>query len=748
MMSDYLRDTLKMLLLSGLVGVVVACGAMAFYWMVEACKHFLLDMLAGYRPPQPAGGIALFTHTSNEFNRYILLVLPCLGGFVSALLVYRFAPEAKGHGTDGAIDAYHHRGGKIGAIVPLIKAIASAITIGSGGSAGKEGPISQIGAGMASVLARFFALNRKQVRILMMAGLAAGIGAIFRAPLAAALFASEVLYRSMDFDEEVIVPAIISSIIAYAIFASQFGWIPLFSMPTIMFQNPWELIPYTILAVVVSQGARFFIWLFYRVHKTFDGLVMPVYLKPMLGGLLVGIVGFWIPEALGEGYGIVQNALYGQVTLQMLAIVAVAKIITTSFTIASGGSGGVFGPIIVIGGCLGGMVGLAAEKIFPFPLNSGAFVLIGMAGFFSTSSRVPISSIIMISEITGHYMLIVPTMWVSILAFLLNRDTLFQKQLASRFDAPAKLGEMMSEILERMCVNEVFRQKSLQGLIIIKENQHVQTVIDAFMHSGQAHFPVVNAEGNFLGMIDQDEVRRLMRETSMNHVLIAADLLISTPTLTKQETLKVAIKKMITSGQEELFIVEEQRPIGLLGRRDIVDYYDRQMKVGEVTTTLQIQTKGKDGQPAEALKLSGPCYNASFVSKQEVLEFLVQKSPLKNQAERTEVLRELTAREAVESTTLGEGIAIPHARAKSLTSRYCDLIIVVAKEPVPFGSKDDNVVDIFCFVLCSDAMMHLDAMRRLTLGFTKHALAQKLRQQDDPSEIRSILGISQPKTNV
>ena len=234
------------------IGIIAGFGAVIFHYLCQIGIHYLMDMMAGYRPPPPAGEHHLFPPTTTPLNRWILLILPAIGGIFCGWLVYTFAPEAEGHGTDAAINAYHNAGGFIRARVPVIKTIASAITLTTGGSGGREGPIAQIGAGFGSFLATILKLSPRERRIMMAAGVGAGVGSIFRAPLAGALFAAEVLYRDPEFESEVIIPAGISSVVAYCIFCLVFGWGSLFQSPDFHFQNPLELGPYIILALVLA----------------------------------------------------------------------------------------------------------------------------------------------------------------------------------------------------------------------------------------------------------------------------------------------------------------------------------------------------------------------------------------------------------------------------------------------------------------------------------------------------------------
>src|SRR6516165_7690508 len=249
-----LRPQARLLGLSLAVGIVAGIGAVVFFMACQVVFRFSLDAVAGYHPSSPGGEPALLGESSAAFQPWLLLIVPTVGGILSGLLVFTVAPEAEGHGTDAAIAAYHQHQGRIRPRVPLVKIIASAITIGTGGSGGREGPIAQIGAGFGSFLGSILRLSPVERRILMAAGMGAGVAAIFRAPLAGALFAAEVLYRSPDFESEVIIPAGLASVTAYSTFGVVFGWSPLFTIPAellnaLTFNSPLHLISYTILAL-------------------------------------------------------------------------------------------------------------------------------------------------------------------------------------------------------------------------------------------------------------------------------------------------------------------------------------------------------------------------------------------------------------------------------------------------------------------------------------------------------------------
>src|SRR5579864_1100608 len=302
-----------------LVGIVAGLGAVLFSAACHVVVHYTLDEVAGYRARTPAGEAVLpwLGDTQTPLRPWLLLIVPAVGGLISGLIVFTFAPEAEGHGTDAAIAAYHN-GTPIRPRVPLIKLVASAITIGTGGSGGREGPIAQIGAGFGSLLGRLLKLRPAETRILLAAGMGAGISAIFRAPLAGALFAAEVMYSSPEFEAEAILPAGLASVVAYCTFGIFFGWGQLFDAPHLQFNNPWQLAPYLLLALFMALLAMLYTRTFYWFTSWFKHWRIPAALKPMFGAAATGLIGVLLYYAFGRrqlalsvtsfGYGILQEA--------------------------------------------------------------------------------------------------------------------------------------------------------------------------------------------------------------------------------------------------------------------------------------------------------------------------------------------------------------------------------------------------------------------------------------------------------
>jgi CIC family chloride channel protein len=278
----------------------------------------------------------------------------------------------------------------------------------------------------------------------------------------------------------------------------------------------------------------------------------------------------------------VEGAFAGDFTLGILLLLAGGKILTTSFSIGSGGSGGVFGPAVVIGGALGGAVGITVDQVFPaMNIDPGAFVMVGMAGFFAAAANTPISTVIMVSEMTGNYNLLVPSMWVCIIAYLLvRRSTIYEKQLPTRMDAPSHMGEMMGGILKRLSVADALANGSHRNFIKVNEAETLRELLDKFASTKQACFPVVDADENLVGMVDGRDLRQAIREAGyIDQLIIAKELAVNPPKVTPQEDLFSAVHKMVTSQHDELVVVDEndsQKIVGMLSRTDLVAAYDRQ----------------------------------------------------------------------------------------------------------------------------------------------------------------------------
>jgi chloride channel protein, CIC family len=571
-----------------LIGVIAGLGSVFFNYLCRLGEHYFMDFLAGYRPPPPAGEHHLIPPTSTPFNPILLLILPAVGGLLSGWLVYTFAPEAEGHGTDAAIDAYHRKGGFIRGRVPIIKTIASALTLTTGGSGGREGPIAQIGAGFGSFLATVLKLSERERRIMMAAGVGAGIGSIFRAPLAGALFAAEVLYRDPEFESEVVIPAGISSVVAYCLFCLVNGWGSLFDSPDFVFQNPLELGPYLVLTLVLVVVAFLYIKSFYGVVNIFKAIKIPNHIKPAIGGLCTGLIGYFLPQTLAFGYGFAQKAIYNELTIPFLFFLAIGKIFTTSFSIGSGGSGGVFGPSIVIGGAMGGVVGNMFHDIIPGVVTEpGAFVIVGMAGFFAAVSNAPISTIIFISEMTNSYHLLLPSLMVCSISYLASRKlSIYDKQVKSRVNSPAHSGEFFVDILQAIRVKDLMHL--VKKVEVIPRDMTFGDFRTFFAETKQHYFPVVDGLKRLVGIFSSTDIRAVLFSRGIDNLVVmndvaTFDIIVTTPS----EDLNSVLQKFTIKNIDSLPVVSDEDRgilIGMLNRREVIAYYNDQIQNMKNTT--------------------------------------------------------------------------------------------------------------------------------------------------------------------
>ena len=569
----------RWLLLGILVGVFSGLVAVVFFYFLQLGKYFTFNVLAGFPLPAPEGERIFESNGGLQFSRWVFFILPVAAGLLSGLIVYHFAPEADGHGTDAMIDAFHNKKGNIRGRVPLIKGVATLLTLSGGGSAGREGPIAQMGAGLGSKIASLLGLSDKERRILLLAGCGGGLSAIFRSPLGGALASIEVLYRR-DFETEALIPTIISSITAYIIFTVFFGSQPIFFFLDYTFSNPKELIFYLLLGMICISIGIFYVKIFYGIKKFFDYLQIPRCFKPMLGGLGVGIIGLLYPQVYGDGWGWIQLAILGKLGIGIMALLIFMKIFATSFTISSGGSGGVFGPTLFIGGMIGGVVGFIAHHFYPeIVSHPGAYVVVGMAAFFAGVAHAPIGSLLMCSEMTQGYGLIAPLMLVSIIAILFNKKySIYQKQVESRLQSPAHIGDFTINVLAEMKVKEIYKPKDINPISKKTPYGELKKIL---AESTERCFPVSDEQGELIGCINWQHARPIVFEVGLEHLLIAEDLMIPTETLAPENNLYEALLKFLKTNQEELLVVNsEANPsqiLGVLRHDDLSHAYNQEI---------------------------------------------------------------------------------------------------------------------------------------------------------------------------
>ncbi len=563
--TSYLR---KWVVLGAAIGVVGGIGAIVFFTALELATHLFLGVLAGYHPPTPAGeGGAPITDIARP---WALPLVVGLGGLISGFIVFRWAPEAEGHGTDAAIAAFHHHPRGIRARVPAIKVVASAITIGSGGSGGREGPTAQISAGFGSFLGRILDLDARDSRIAVTVGMAAGIGAIFRAPLGGAILGAELLYRD-DVESEALVPSFIATIVAYSIYGAVEGFSPIFGAQSRFgFADPAQLGWYALIGLVCGLVGLLYIRNFYGLTAYFHRLPMPRAVKPAIAGVVVGCIGIVLPGVLGTGYGYVQAGLDRQtllsIPLWIILLMPLAKILATSLSIGSGGSGGIFGPGMVIGGLLGAGLWRLLEPIAPaIPVDPAPFVIVAMMALFGSVAHAPLAVMLMVAEMTGNLSMLAPAMVaVGLATFVVGSRSIYRSQLATRADSPAHRFRFAMPLLAAIAVGDAARA----ARAVLRADESVASARARLSGAALPGAPVASRDGAVIGMVDLADLDRLDADAAVGDHLSARE-----PLLAPDDGLDDALGALADHHRDWAPVVSGGRLRGILSVRDALAAY-------------------------------------------------------------------------------------------------------------------------------------------------------------------------------
>lgn len=581
----------RVILIAVIVGFIAGLGALFFFEGLKFGTAFFMEGIVGFNLPKEGQTFQDISQWTPPDHLWMILPVICFGGLLSGLLVYTLAPEAEGHGTDAAIKAFHG-GKKVRWRVPLVKAVSAILTISTGGSAGREGPTAQISAGFGSIAADLLGLSARERRLAIATGVGAGIGTIFMAPLGGAILAAEILYKQ-DFETEAIVPAFLASVIGYAMFGLVEGFEPVFG-PAATSWNVSQIPFFILLGVVSTAVGLIYINTFYGTNRVFKEIFsrfnLPNYFKPLAGAFLTGTFVLALaalsPEAaivgigsLGTGYGFAQLALYNMLPVGVLLFLPFAKILTTSLTIGSGGSGGVFAPGLVIGGATGGAFGSLLHLALPgiVPVESvPVFFIVGMIALFGAISHAPIAVMIMVVEMTGDFSLLVPAMGaVSVAVILIGQSTIFREQVLNRSQSPAHRDEYMVEILQDIHVDDVMLPRD--RILAASPDDRVGQVLHLIDETLHTAFPVLDGEGRLAGIIALDDVRD--HRINGEHDTLVKDAMSSRIfTVHHDCTLRDALSLMTEHDIHHLPVVPADDPgvlSGFITRTDIMKAYTR-----------------------------------------------------------------------------------------------------------------------------------------------------------------------------
>lgn len=548
------------------VGAGAGAGAVAFRYMILGFTY----LLTGHRDYSAAG------HAVNPLvgglGIWFVVLVPVLGGLVYGPLVSRFAPEARGHGVPEVMYAVNRLGGRMRPQVPVVKSLASALCIGSGGSVGREGPIVQIGSALGSVLGQYVRVSETQLRLLVACGAAGGISATFNAPIAGVFFALELILR--DFETRSFGLVVLSSITADAIGRAAFGSHPFLSLPSFNFTSPVELVLYAGLGVLATAVGLSFVRVLYSGEDLADRLwsARPDWLRPAVGGVLLGLLLLAVPQMYGVGYPVLQLAVAGHYAALVLIGLLAAKILATSLTMWIGGSGGVFAPSLFMGAMLGSAYGALAHHLIPhLAAAAGAYGLVGMGAVFASAARAPITAVLIIFELTGDYRIILPLMFAVVVATALSnaltRDTIYTLKLRRRgidVDGP-RTSSLMGQITVAEAMGNVPRRLAPQ--------EPLRSVITRFASERSDALPVIDSNGNLLGVVAAVDVEQAIGREPDD--LPASKLARAAPELRVGETLEDAVRALAGSDDEGLPVLapKGREVVGWLTHRRLLRTY-------------------------------------------------------------------------------------------------------------------------------------------------------------------------------
>ena len=507
---------------------------------------------------------------------YLKVWVPAAGGLVVGPLVYFFAREAKGHGVPEVMEAVALKGGVIRKRVVFVKILASAISISTGGSVGREGPIVQIGSAIGSTLGQMLKVSQDRMRTLVGCGAAAGIAATFNAPIAGAMFALEVVLG--EFGLATFSPIVISSVVATAVSRAFLGDIPAFIVPAYELVSVWEFPMYLVLGIFCAVVGVSFTKILYKVEDLFDDFKFPEYLKAIVGGVILGAGGLFFPQVLGVGYGAIDLALMQELAWWLFLVLVVVKILATSITIGSGGSGGIFAPSLFMGVMAGGFFGAVVHHLFPtLTASPGAYSIVGMGAVVSATTHGPLAAILILFEMTGNYKIILPLMLSCIVA------TIFAGQLMKESIYTLKLIRRGIDIREGKEVN-VLRSMFVRDVMnrdveTIAEGSALAEMTDKISKSKYNSFPVLDAENKLAGILSFNDYSQAIFDEDLKDLVVAKDLMSENAvTVSVDDDLYTALGKISRKDFSTMPVVSPDDPaelVGIVTRRDIIGAYEQ-----------------------------------------------------------------------------------------------------------------------------------------------------------------------------
>ena len=586
--------SVRLIPIAVLVGLGAGLGAVFFRFLIDSVTQFSFGSL----------GSLLST-----VSPYHLLIIPVLGGLVYGPIIYFFAREAKGHGVPEVMEAVALHGGRIRPRVAVVKSLASAICIGTGGSVGREGPIVQIGSSLGSTIGQFFKLNDNQVSILVACGAAGGIAATFNAPIAGAIFAMEIIAGQMQAASFGVM--VVSAVIADVVARYFSGDMRAFMVPDYLMVSSWELLFYALLGLCAAVLASLFTTTLYFGEDLAEKVPMPEYLKPILGALGLGTLGLLtlyggdMPHVFGVGYETINQALGNDLLYTTALVLLAAKMLATVLTLSFGGSGGVFAPSLFMGAMLGEAFGIVVHHFFPgITAPPGAYALVGMAAFFSGAAHAPITAILMLFEMTGNYHIILPLMLATVISTnvstFINSESIYIRKL-SRRGVYLRSGCDI-DLMLMLNVSEVMTPEPL----VVSEHMTLDQLSERFAQSHHHSFIVTDDDGLLFGMVSLADLERSMDNQSLpdqvkvGEIATTDNLLVAYPNESMGQALQIMGQKNI--GRLPVVARRGSREIiGVIRRHGIIQAYNQAL----LKRARGIRTKShKGGERSDTMRFA------------------------------------------------------------------------------------------------------------------------------------------------
>ena len=565
-----------MIIVAIIIGIIGGYGAILFRFMIRFAQR------------SSFGTWHLDLAYIEALPWYWKLIIPAVGGLIVGPIIYFFAREAEGHGVPEVMEAIILKGGVIRPRVVVAKIIASAVSIGTGGSVGREGPIVQIGSAAGSVLGQVIKVNGSQLRTMVACGAAAGIAGTFNAPIAGSIFALEILLG--DFAITQFSPIVIASVTSTVISRHYLGNFPAFTIPSYELVSIWEFIPYAILGVLAAFVAIIFIEVVYKVEDVFDAIPIPEWVKPAIGGLIIGGVGIFFPQIFGVGYETMDMTLASKLSWSFVLMLIFLKLMATSITIGSGGSGGIFAPSLFLGGALGGFVGAVTNMVMPeLSASPGAYALVGMATVSAATMHAPITSILILFELTNDYRIILPLMMAVIISVVLKmnlkKESMYSLKLIRKgLDVDNK---QEPNVLSKIKVQKIINQ----GCLTVLAETPFSELHNLTKQVTNLNYFVVDSNRKLLGILSPHKIRVIENSADPDNVdLKAKDLIIEKGVFfTPEDTLDkvgLMLNDLILDEIPIVNNVKDKMVIGYISKTEVINAYNREMAKADMLNSV------------------------------------------------------------------------------------------------------------------------------------------------------------------